>query len=115
LVISAAFLAVTALAQQPDENHLPLKLRVSCGVAARLLKHEVKPEPPLDANGKPRHGQVKLHITIDKTGNVTSAVMTDGEPELADAATNAVKQWTYKPYLVNGQPVEMDTCVFLKI
>ena len=77
--------------------------------------HKVKPDPPLDAKGKPRHGQVKLSITIDKTGHVTSAVMTDGEPELADAATNAVKQWTYKPYLVNGQPVEMDTCVFLKI
>jgi periplasmic protein TonB len=48
---------------------------------------------------------VVLKALIDSEGNVEDVERISGEPALASAATEAVKQWKYKPYLLNGQPV----------
>jgi len=114
LRIGAVLLAVTAFAQQPSEQK-PQKLRVSWDAIEGNLEHKVEPELPVDAKGKPMHGHVVLRINIDKTGNVARAASLNGNPELADAATNAVQQWKFKPYLLNREPVELESEVELNL
>jgi protein TonB len=51
-------------------------------------------------------GDVVVHVLIDKTGHVANAKATSGHPMLIQAALSAVKQWDYKPFLLNGEPAE---------
>jgi len=57
---------------------------------------------------------VVLHVVIDRAGNVTELTLMSGDPMLAESATRAVQQWKYKPFLVNGKPVEVETQVTIK-
>jgi protein TonB len=52
-----------------------------------------------------------LRLDVDKEGNVSNIQLISGHPLLAPAAIDAVKQWKYKPYLLNGEPVEVETQV----
>jgi protein TonB len=56
-------------------------------------------------------GSVELMATISKTGDITHVKVLSGNSQLSRAATDAVKQWKYKPYLLNGEPVEIQTQV----
>jgi protein TonB len=56
-------------------------------------------------------GTVELMATISKTGDITHVKVLSGEVQLTKAAADAVKQWKYKPYLLNGEPVEIQTQV----
>lgn len=70
------------------------------------LTKKVKPEyPPPAAPGK-LQGQVIVRIVVDENGDVESAEVTSGNPVLATVAVDAVKQWKFKPYIKNGQPVK---------
>jgi protein TonB len=92
----------------------PLKLRVSSGVAEGLIVRKVNPKYPPEARKNHIQGDVILQMTIDKQGNITNVNVVKGEPILADAAVEAVKQWKYKPYLLKGEPVEVETTVLIK-
>jgi protein TonB len=52
-----------------------------------------------------------MRVTVDKEGNVANIQLISGHPILAPAAIDAVKQWKYRPYLLNGMPVEIETQV----
>lgn len=52
-----------------------------------------------------------MHVLISETGDVNEVSLISGHPMLAPAAIDAVKQWKYKPYLLNGKPVDVDTQV----
>ena len=67
------------------------------------------PTPPVES--AVWHGEVVLTAIIDKDGNIENLQLASGHPMLAPAAINAVKQWRYKPYLLNGQPVEVETTI----
>jgi protein TonB len=54
-------------------------------------------------------GAVQLQATISKTGEITHVKVLSGDPQLTRAASDAVKQWKYQPYLLNGEPVEIQT------
>jgi protein TonB len=54
---------------------------------------------------------VVLNATINKHGDIENLQIVSGHPMLAPAAIEAVKQWKYKPYLLNGEPVEVITQV----
>jgi len=56
-------------------------------------------------------GRVDLMATISKEGNITQVKVLSGDGQLSKAAVDAVKQWKYKPYLLNGEPVEIQTQV----
>jgi protein TonB len=56
-------------------------------------------------------GAVELLATISKNGDITHVKVLSGDQQLTRAATDAVKQWKYKPYLLNGEPVEIQTQV----
>ena len=87
----------------------PQKVRVSQGVAQGLLIHQVKPNYPALARQARIQGQVVLQATISKDGTIQNLHMISGHPMLAPAAIDAVKQWRYKPYFLNGEPVEVET------
>jgi TonB family protein len=71
----------------------------------------VEPVYPTDAKAAGIQGSVVLNAVIGKDGNIASLKLVSGPPELTKAAWDAVKQWTYKPYLLNGDPVAVDTTI----
>jgi protein TonB len=90
---------------------VPRRVRVSSGVSQGLLVSKVAPQYPPDAREQGIQGVVTLHVNIDREGNVVDIQPISGDPSLAVAATDAVRQWKYRPYLLNGEPVEVDTQV----
>lgn len=87
----------------------PQKLRVSSGVAQGMLIYQLKPQYPRLAMQARIQGTVVLQAVIDKDGKVRDLHLISGHPMLAPAAIEAVKQWRYRPYLLNNEPVEVDT------
>jgi protein TonB len=86
-------------------------LTVSQGVSQGLLIKKAQPTYPPNALQMHVEGTVELLATISKTGNISALKVLSGNPSLARAASDAVKQWKYKPYLLNGEPVEIQTQV----
>ena len=87
------------------------KLNISQGVSQGLLMKKVQPVYPKTAMTMHIEGVVELAATISKNGDITSVKVVKGDPQLTRAAADAVKQWKYKPYLLNGEPVEITTQV----
>jgi protein TonB len=87
----------------------PQRVRVSTGVAETFLVKRVNPEYPKDLRKQRIQGMVVLNVRISKDGNVIAVTLVSGHPVLAQLATDAVKQWKYKPYLLNGEAVEVET------
>ena len=87
----------------------PPKLRISSGVAAGMLILQIKPKYPRLAMQARIQGTVVLQAVIGKDGSVQALHVVSGHPLLAPAALDAVRQWRYKPYLLNNEPVEVDT------
>jgi protein TonB len=84
-------------------------VRVSQGVSQGLLIHEVRPQYPPLARQARIQGAVVLQAVIGKDGAIQNLHVVSGHPMLTTAAIDAVKQWRYKPYFLNGEPVEVDT------
>jgi TonB family protein len=89
----------------------PVRVRVSQGVSQGLMVTRVQSQYPDDARQARIQGSVVLKVEIDKSGNVEDLILVSGHPLLAPAAIEAVKQWKYKPYLLNGQPIAVETQV----
>jgi len=89
----------------------PQRVRVSQGVSTGLLVRKVNPNYPPLARQARIQGSVLLQAEISKTGDIQNLRLISGHPMLAPAAIEAVKQWKYKPYLLNGEPVEVETQV----
>ena len=87
----------------------PQRVRVSQGVSQGLLIRKVNPTYPPLARQARISGTVILRAVISKDGSIENLSLVSGHPMLAPAAIDAVKQWKYKPYLLNGEPVEVDT------
>ena len=87
----------------------PQKVRVSSGVAEGMLIHQVKPPYPAAAKLARVEGSVALQAVIGKDGSIQNLRVISGHPLLTSAALEAVKQWRYKPYYLNGEPVEVET------
>jgi protein TonB len=89
----------------------PQRVRVSSGVSTGLLIKKVQPNYPPLAKQARIQGSVVLQAEISKDGTIQNLQLISGHPMLAPAAIEAVKQWRYKPYLLNGEPVAVDTQV----
>ena len=87
----------------------PQRVRVSQGVTQGLLVHRVQPSFPPLARQARIQGSVVLQAVISKDGSIQNLRLVSGHPMLAPAAIDAVKQWRYKPYILNGEPVEVET------
>jgi periplasmic protein TonB len=88
----------------------PRPLRVSRVMEGNLI-HRVQPEYPVLAKMARGQGAVVLHAVISKQGTIEGLEVISGPPALVEAAVDAVRQWRYRPYYLNDEPVEVDTQV----
>jgi len=100
-------------APPPQEAPKPkvMRIRIGGNVAKSQLKHKVQPRYPEEARDNRMQGTVRLHVVLSTDGKVQQLDIVSGDPVLANAAAEAVRQWEYKPTLLNGQRVEVDTTV----
>jgi protein TonB len=98
-------LVATANAQAPVLQ----RVNVSQGVSRGLLVKQIQPAYPQNALMLRVEGKVQLLATVSKNGDISALKILSGDPILARSAADAVKQWKYKPYLLNGEPVEIQT------
>jgi protein TonB len=85
------------------------RIRVASRVVEANLIHDVPPQYPSEAGRERIEGTVVLLAVIGTDGAVKDVQLESGPPLLAQAAIDAVKQWRYKPYFMNGVPVEIDS------
>jgi periplasmic protein TonB len=88
---------------------LPVKAILVSHLAEANLLHKVQPVYPALARQGRIQGAVELRAIISKTGAIENLTVVRGHPMLAPAAVEAVKQWRYRPYLLNGEPIEVET------
>jgi periplasmic protein TonB len=89
----------------------PTRIRISGGVTKGLLIQRTEPTYPTLARAARVQGDVVLSAVIDTNGQIQNLQLVSGHPMLVPSALAAVKQWRYKPYLLNGQPVEVETTI----
>jgi len=95
--------------QSQTTQQTPQRIRVSSGVATKLLVKRVNPEYSKDLRKRRVQGMVVLNVRISRDGDVTDVAPVSGPSELIQPASDAVKQWKFKPYLLNGQPLIVET------
>jgi protein TonB len=104
---------LSSVSVAPPKMATPTRVRVSSGVFQGLLIRKTQPVYPPLARQARIQGVVVLQAQISKDGNIQNLQLISGHPMLAPAAIEAVKQWKYKPYLLNGEPVEVETQVMV--
>ena len=95
----------------PPKPAAPVRIKQGGAVTAALLITQTRPVYPSLARQARIQGTVVLHAIIDKDGKVAQLEVVSGHPLLVQSALEAVKQWRYKPTLLNGDPVEVDTTI----
>ena len=86
-------------------------VRIGGNVAAANIIQRVEPTYPPIAKTAHVSGTVVLHAIISKDGSIEQLEYQSGPPLLMKAAMDAVKQWRYKPTMLNGEPVDVDTTI----
>jgi TonB family protein len=86
--------------------------RISGGMMAGAILQKINPTYPEEAKRRHVAGQVVLAAIIDKQGTIDDLeVVSSGNMSLSQAAIDAVRQWRYKPYRLNGVPTEVETTI----
>lgn len=107
-VLFTLFLSIATIAQNQET---PRRIRIGGNVQrASLLKQAQPVYPPLAMQARIQ-GTVRLQVTVSKEGRVVQAEVLSGHPLLVQSALDAVRQWEYRPTLLNGEPVEVVTTV----
>jgi len=112
-VIGSLISTANRTSNAPKAEEIPKRLVVSQGVSLGMLLSQVEPVYPMIAKRARVQGRVTLRAIISAQGTIESLQVIDGHPVLVGAAMDAVKQWRYKPYMLSGQPVEVETTVFV--
>jgi protein TonB len=97
---------------QPPAKGQPIS--VGASLAARRLITRVEPEYPRLAKAARLRGEVLLSVEIDTQGRVANVSVVRGHPLLTQAAVDAVRQWRYIPFVVNGVPAPVVTTVSVR-
>jgi protein TonB len=87
------------------------RMRISSEIEAGLLVRKTVPTYPTIGRVMHIEGTVVLAATISKSGTIENLHVVSGPPVLQQAALDAVKTWLYRPYLLNGEPIEVETTV----
>jgi protein TonB len=87
----------------------PTKPLLVSHLAEANLLHKVQPIYPPIARQARVQGAVELRAIISKNGTIENLLVVSGHPMLSAAAIEAVRQWRYRPYLLNGEPIEVET------
>lgn len=122
LLLFSGLVALPIAGQEPASSRVkpegqagspekPMRIRLGGGTAAAQLTNRVQPVyPPLGRQVR-LSGTVRLHAIISTDGSVQQLEVVSGHPLLVQSALDAVRQWKYKPTLLNGKPVEVDTTI----
>ncbi|HEV2132731.1 MAG TPA: TonB family protein [Terracidiphilus sp.] len=103
--------ASAATAPTPNPARGIQRVQIGAGVAqGRLLQATTPVYPPI-AKAMRISGTVVLQATISRSGSISEMKVASGPPMLRQSALDAVKTWRYRPYLLNGRPVEVDTTI----
>ena len=94
---------------QAQQEKRPLK--ISEGVLEAQLISRIEPQYPFLAQQAKTQGTVRLHAIINREGRIRSLEVVSGHPFLVKAALEAVGQWRYRPTMLNGEPVEVETSI----
>jgi protein TonB len=89
----------------------PTSIRVSSGTEEGMNVFRTMPQYPVIARTMHVEGTVVLAATISKSGTIENLRVVSGPVSLQQAALDAVKTWRYRPYMLDGQPVEVETSV----
>jgi TonB family protein len=99
---------------QPSESANTLgKVHISQSDSLGLLLRKVHPVYPAEARDNHIEGAVRMQAEIGKTGDVETLELIEGPIELAVSAVTAVRQWKFRPYIQNGEPVPFSTVVVI--
>jgi len=90
---------------------VPKKVNISAGVAVGMLVQKTVPVYPPIAKAARVSGTVVLQATISKSGSIQDLKVISGPAMLQSAALDAVRTWRYRPYLLNNEPVEVETTI----
>ena len=93
----------------PPKAVTPKRIRLGGQVEQAKLMFQPKPEYPPLAKMARIQGTVKLEALISKDGTIQELKVISGHPLLVKAAVSAVQQWRYRPTLLSGEPVEVQT------
>ncbi len=104
---------VSTVAAAGDEHpkETVKRIQVRGDIMAGNLIHKVTPTYPVEAKQRHIQGKVKLDAIINKQGEVENLKAVSGPKELQPSALDAVRQWKYKPFLLNGDPIEVETTI----
>jgi TonB family protein len=95
--------------QKPSAPNRPVNVRAD--IMDKQILSKVTPVYPVEAKNAGIQGSVALDAIISKTGEVDRLKVISGPRQLQQSAIDAVRQWTYKPFLLNGEPVEVKTTI----
>jgi len=119
IVVLAACCTAVAFAQNATassdgpQNHAqpahPQIVRVSTGVMLGQVEHKTMPVYPEEAMSKGIQGDVIFKIEVDETGKITSSVPGEGDPLLVAAGKEALRTFRFRPYLLNGTAVKVQS------
>ena len=98
-----------AQAQSPETSGP--RLKVASGIMSAQAISKATPIYPAEAKAARVQGAVVLRAVISKTGEIQQLQVVSGPPELMASALDAVRQWKFKPYLLNGEPTEVETTI----
>ena len=113
VIILAIFLSSLAFGDLEQKGES--RVHVSEAVGNRLITHRVRPTCPDNTCTGCDSAEVALKLVIEKSGAVKQiTVVRAGDSRLAEAALDAVRQWRYGQYLLNGRPVEYETHTTIK-
>jgi len=90
-------------------RHPPISRMMEGNIILRI-----QPNYPSIAKQARIQGEVLLRAMISRDGTIENLQVLSGHPMLAHAAVEAVRQWRYRPYVLNGEPVEVETEVTVK-
>lgn len=106
---------LTAAATPPPPQVRPARpagpVRISAGVAAGQLVAPIRPQYPAIAVAARIQGTVVVAATIGTDGRIESLHVVTGPPMLVSAAVEAIRQARYRPWTLNGEPVEVETTI----
>jgi TonB family protein len=95
----------------PQAAQQTQRIRVGGGVEAASIINRVMPQYPAIAKTAHVSGTIVLHAIIAKDGTVQELTYISGSPLLIKAAIDAVREWRYRPTMLNGEPVEVETTI----
>jgi periplasmic protein TonB len=96
--------------QPPPPPRTPARVLVG-HIEPAMLLHRVEPQYPPLARQIHREGQVELHAIISTDGTIQSLQVVSGDALFLQSSEDAVRQWRYRPTVLNGQPVEIETYI----